>query len=183
MAKRGRNCTIRGSGHPQFNRSSWLSGCPSRLFRTYADCSRTSITLSRSISFRLLSSLCQTRVAPRRFNMLLLELYAGAAAIMALAGTFGVVARTVSRRTRETAVRIAVGARPAAVAFMIVRQAMVYVLFGIGVGRNRDVRCWSHHARHALWSPTPGSGNYHADRCRSGGRRLRGLLFAGGQSG
>jgi ABC-type antimicrobial peptide transport system permease subunit len=53
---------------------------------------------------------------------------------MALAGTFGVVARTVSRRTRETAVRIAVGARPSAVAFMIVRQAMVYVLLGIGAG-------------------------------------------------
>ncbi len=73
-------------------------------------------------------------IAPRRFNMLLLELYAGAAAIMALVGTFGVVARSVSRRTRETAVRIAVGARPAAVVFMIVRQAMVYVLLGIGVG-------------------------------------------------
>jgi putative ABC transport system permease protein len=66
--------------------------------------------------------------------MFLLELYAGAAAIMALVGTFGVVARTVSRRTRETAVRIAVGARPAAVAFMIVRQAMVYVLLGIAAG-------------------------------------------------
>jgi putative ABC transport system permease protein len=70
--------------------------------------------------------------------LLLLELYAGAAAIMALVGTFGVAARTVSRRTPQTAVRIAVGARPAAVACMIVRQAMVYVLFDIGVGRNGD---------------------------------------------
>jgi putative ABC transport system permease protein len=84
--------------------------------------------------FQTLEQSLSDSVAPRRFNMLLLELYAAAAAIMALAGTFGVVARTVSRRTRETAVRIAVGARPAAVAFMIVRQAMVYVLFGIGVG-------------------------------------------------
>jgi len=66
--------------------------------------------------------------------MRLLELYAGAAAVMALVGTFGVVARSVSRRTRETAVRIAVGAQPAGVVFMIVRQAMVYVLLGIGVG-------------------------------------------------
>jgi putative ABC transport system permease protein len=84
--------------------------------------------------FQTLEQSLSESVAPRRFNMLLLELYAGAAALMALAGTFGVVARTVSRRTRETAVRIAVGARPAAVAFMIVRQAMVYVLLGIGAG-------------------------------------------------
>jgi putative ABC transport system permease protein len=84
--------------------------------------------------FQTLEQSLSDSVAPRRFNMLLLELYAGAAAVMALVGTFGVVARIVSRRTRETAVRIAVGARPATVAFMIVRQAMVYVLFGIGVG-------------------------------------------------
>jgi putative ABC transport system permease protein len=84
--------------------------------------------------FQTLEQSLSESVAPRRFNMLLLELYAGAAAIMALVGTFGVVARSVSRRTRETAVRIAVGARPAAVVFMIVRQAMLYVLLGIGVG-------------------------------------------------
>jgi putative ABC transport system permease protein len=73
-------------------------------------------------------------IAPRRFNILVLELYAGAAAIMALVGTFGVVARSVSRRTRESAVRIAVGARPATVVSMIVREAMTYVLLGVGVG-------------------------------------------------
>ena len=84
--------------------------------------------------FQSLEQSLSESVAPRRFNMVLLELYAGAAAIMALAGTFGVVARSVSRRTRETAVRIAVGARPAAVVFMIVRQAMVYVVLGIGAG-------------------------------------------------
>jgi putative ABC transport system permease protein len=84
--------------------------------------------------FQTLEQSLSESVAPRHFNMLLLELYAGAAAIMALVGTFGVVAGAVSRRTRETAVRIAVGARPAAVVFMIVRQAMVYVLMGIGVG-------------------------------------------------
>jgi len=84
--------------------------------------------------FQTLEESLSESIAPRRFNMLLLELYAGAAAIMALVGTFGVVARSVSRRTRETAVRIAVGARPVAVVLMIVRQAMGYVLLGIGVG-------------------------------------------------
>lgn len=84
--------------------------------------------------FQTLEQSLSESIAPRRFNMLVLELYAGAAAIMALVGTFGVVARSVSRRTRETAVRIAVGARPATVVSMIVREAMTYVLLGIGVG-------------------------------------------------
>jgi ABC-type antimicrobial peptide transport system permease subunit len=53
---------------------------------------------------------------------------------MALAGTFGVVARSVARRTRETAVRIAIGARPTVVARLIIGQAMVYVLLGLGAG-------------------------------------------------
>lgn len=84
--------------------------------------------------FQNLEQLLADSIAPRRFNMFLLQVYAAAAAIMALAGTFGVVSRTVSRRTRESAVRIAIGARPAAVVAMIVRQAMVYVLVGVAVG-------------------------------------------------
>jgi putative ABC transport system permease protein len=84
--------------------------------------------------FQSLQQLLSESVAPRRFNMLLLQVYAVAAAIMALVGTFGVVARAVSRRTREAAVRIAVGARPGAVVLMIVKQAMTYVLLGIGAG-------------------------------------------------
>jgi putative ABC transport system permease protein len=84
--------------------------------------------------FQSLEQVLADSVAPRRFNMFLLQVYAASAALMALAGTFGVVARSVARRTRETAVRIAIGARPAAVARLIVRQAMVYVLLGLGAG-------------------------------------------------
>jgi putative ABC transport system permease protein len=84
--------------------------------------------------FQSLEEALAESVAPRRFNMFLLQIYAGAAALLALVGTFGVVARTVSRRTRETALRIAIGARPAAVVLLIVRDAMRYVLLGIGVG-------------------------------------------------
>ncbi len=84
--------------------------------------------------FQSLEQLLADSVAPRRFNMFLLQVYAASAALMALAGTFGVVARSVARRTRETAVRIAVGARPAAVVRLIIRQAMVYVVLGLGAG-------------------------------------------------
>jgi putative ABC transport system permease protein len=84
--------------------------------------------------FQSLEQALAESVAPRRFNMFLLQVYAGAAALLALVGTFGVVARTVARRTRETAVRIAIGAKPGAVVGLIVAQAMRYVLLGIGAG-------------------------------------------------
>jgi putative ABC transport system permease protein len=84
--------------------------------------------------FQRLEESLSDSVIPRRFNMRLLEVYAASAALMALAGTFGVVAYSVARRTRETAVRIALGAQPLAVVFMMARQTMSYVLGGVGVG-------------------------------------------------
>jgi ABC-type antimicrobial peptide transport system permease subunit len=84
--------------------------------------------------FRSLEESLRDSVTPRRFNMILLEVLAASAVISALARTCGVVARSVFQRTRETAVRIAVGGRPGAVVFMITRQAMAHVLLGIGTG-------------------------------------------------
>jgi putative ABC transport system permease protein len=88
----------------------------------------------RVYQFQSLEQLLSDSVAPRRFNMFLLEVYAASAALMALAGTFAVVSRSVARRTRETAVRIAIGARPTAVVRVIVGQAMIYVVLGLGAG-------------------------------------------------
>ena len=100
-------------------------------------CASRSSSIDRTqpvYQFQSLEQLLADSVAPRRFNMFLLQVYAASAALMALAGTFGVVARLVARRTRETAVRIAIGARPAAVVRLIIRQAMIYVLLGLGTG-------------------------------------------------
>jgi putative ABC transport system permease protein len=84
--------------------------------------------------FRRLEEALAGSIAPRRFNTLLIGFFACGALVLAVAGTFGVVARTVTRRTREAAVRIALGARPADVAAMIVRQAMLQTFAGIFVG-------------------------------------------------
>jgi putative ABC transport system permease protein len=73
-------------------------------------------------------------IAPRRFNTLLIATFAAGALIMAVAGTFGVVARAVTRRTREAGVRIALGARPRDVVVLIVRQAMAQTVVGIAIG-------------------------------------------------
>src|SRR5439155_1687198 len=60
---------------------------------------------------------------------------AGATALgLAMTGIYGVLSYAVSRRTAELGVRIALGARPATVVRMVVRQGALLTLVGIGVG-------------------------------------------------
>jgi len=73
-------------------------------------------------------------VATRRFNMLLLAVFAGIALLLALAGIYGVQAYSVSRRTSEIGIRVAMGARPGQVIAQIVGQGMRPAVLGIVLG-------------------------------------------------
>ena len=63
-------------------------------------------------------------LARRRFSMLLLTLFAGVALGLAAIGTYGVMAYVVSQGTRELGIRIALGATPRRILWMVVRQGM-----------------------------------------------------------
>ena len=69
-----------------------------------------------------------------RFHALLLELFAGLALGMAVAGVFAVVSYAVSRRAREIGIRGALGATPAAVVRFVIGIAMRPVALGVCVG-------------------------------------------------
>ncbi len=56
------------------------------------------------------------------------------ALVLALGGVYGVMAYTVTQRTREMGIRLSLGAQRANVMAMVVRQGTVLALFGIGVG-------------------------------------------------
>jgi predicted permease len=70
----------------------------------------------------------------RRFNLLLVAVFALAALLLAMAGIFGVLAYSVARRTREIGVRIALGATTGNVLRVVLKQALDTALIGIAIG-------------------------------------------------
>ena len=77
--------------------------------------------------------LSQTLAQPR-FNMALLGVFAIIAVILAAVGIYGVIAYSVSQRTKEIGIRMALGAQRTDMLQMILRQSLLMVAIGIGVG-------------------------------------------------
>jgi predicted permease len=72
--------------------------------------------------------------APRRFQMLLVLLFAASALLLASLGIYGVVSYTVAQRTNEIGIRVALGAQTAAVYRMVLREGLAPVVLGLVTG-------------------------------------------------
>jgi putative ABC transport system permease protein len=83
---------------------------------------------------RTMDDVVSEAVGPQRFNTILLGLFSAVALILAVVGIYGVLSDSVTARTHEIGVRMALGAQALDVLKMIVRQGMVLVAIGIGIG-------------------------------------------------
>jgi len=86
------------------------------------------------LAVRTVEQLYADSVARRRFDTLVVSLFAGFALLLGLVGLYGVMAFSVVRRTREIGVRMALGARTGAVASLVLRQGARLTAVGLAVG-------------------------------------------------
>jgi putative ABC transport system permease protein len=81
-----------------------------------------------------MTSFLATQLARPKFNMMLLAIFAGVAMVLAAIGIYGVIAYSVTQRTREIGIRMALGAQKTQMLGMVLRQSMTLVIIGIVIG-------------------------------------------------
>jgi putative ABC transport system permease protein len=81
-----------------------------------------------------MDGLLSESVSPRRFSAVLIGIFAALALLLAAVGIYGVMSYTVSQRTQEIGVRMALGAQMGSVRRMILGHTLKLTLIGVGLG-------------------------------------------------
>jgi putative ABC transport system permease protein len=85
-------------------------------------------------NIRTMNEIRSDSIAPERLNLTLMSIFAGIALVLAIVGIYGVMSYSVTQRTHEIGIRMAIGARPGDVFRMVLGQGMKLTLIGVGVG-------------------------------------------------
>src|SRR4029079_12971301 len=85
-------------------------------------------------AFQPLTDDVRSFLAPRRFSTALVIGFAAAALLLGTLGVYTVAAFAVARRTREVGVRMALGATPAAIRRMVLREGVMLGAIGTMLG-------------------------------------------------
>ena len=86
------------------------------------------------VKFQRIEQLIASSLDNRRFSMVMLGLFAGAALALAMVGLYGIMAFITSERTTEIGIRMALGAQRTDMLALILRQSFTLVLIGIVAG-------------------------------------------------
>jgi len=121
---------------PFLSFTAWTDGDAAALASVFREAVREADPNQPVARVRTYEDLLETALAPRRFNTLLVGLFALTAVVLAAVGTFGVMAFAVATRTRELGVRTALGASPSDLRRMVLGQGAwlsgVAVVAGLG---------------------------------------------------
>src|SRR4030095_1668388 len=83
---------------------------------------------------RTVEFLVNRSMSDRKFLMALMGIFAGLALILTVIGLYGVISYLVNQRTQEIGIRMALGAQMGDILRMVLKQGMLLVLIGVGIG-------------------------------------------------
>jgi len=110
------------------------SSDPVRLTSALKDAVREVNPALAVSQIKLLSDMVSASLAPRRFVVTLLGVFAAMALVMAVIGLYGVISYSVTQRTQEVGIRMALGAQRREVLALVIGQGMQLAGIGAAIG-------------------------------------------------